>query len=116
MTDRFELHETLQALHRFLQYPVNVLRGLPTPFAQMKTLGMEVLPSTTMWLDSVMNTPQATERLASHSSVDSDEDLRIREFTREELGDVRKWMDQGPEIANLKLFLKVGLRSKYSND
>jgi hypothetical protein len=59
------------------------------------------------WLDRLISSPGAAEKLVSKTLVDMDADPRIREFTADETQSNRLWMSLSVEIATAKTILHV---------
>jgi hypothetical protein len=99
--------------HMVDKIPVATLRGMPSHFINMTGLlapgRRDLAHKTFVWLESFLSTPGTATKLASESSpLVSVEDLRVREYTREERHATVSWMKLGAELASVKMLAEVG--------
>ena len=98
--------------HMVDNIPVATLRGMPNHFINMTGLltpeRRDLAHKTLLWLESFLSTPGIATKLASESStLVSSEDLRVREYTREERHATVSWMKLGAELASVKMLAEV---------
>ena len=102
----------MEFTHMVDKIPVATLRGMPNHFINMAGLlapeRRDLAHKARLWLESLLSTPGTATKLASESSAwVSAEDLRVREYTREERHTTVSWMKLGAELASVKMLAEV---------
>jgi hypothetical protein len=102
----------IEATHMIDKDPVATVRGMPNHFINMAGLlapeRRDLAPKTHLWLENLLSAPGTASKLASESkNLVSVEDVRVREYTREERHATVSWMKLGAELASVKMLAEV---------
>jgi len=107
----------MEFTHMVDNIPVATLRGMPNHFINIVGLltpeRRDLTRKVLLWLESFLSTPGTATTLASESSaLVSVEDVRVREYTREERYAAVSWIKLGAELASVKMLAETMANSE----